>query len=134
MRQISVLIVAAVLSVAGCGDEPRDVALQPDGPAPTTATSEPVPSATAPSGSTSPTTPPSEGLQKVRVVGQVVQDGDCVVVEDDNGTTWTIGGPHAGEATLHARVQVTGAPDLTATGCGGPLIEAVTVTVLPVVE
>lgn len=130
MRLLPVLlVVAAVLSVSGCGDDPRAVDLQPDGPPPRSATSPPNP--TSP---TSPTTPPSEGRQKVRVVGQVIQDGDCVVVEDDNGTTWTIGGPYAAEATLHARVQVTGAPDLTATGCGGPLIRATTVTVLPVVE
>ena len=127
MRLLSVLLAAAaVLSVAGCGDDGRDVVLQPDGPPPSSATTS--------TSRTSPTTPPSEALQKVRVTGQVIQDGDCVVVEDDNGITWTIAGDLAADLELRARVQVSGTPDLTATGCGGPLIHAVTVRVLPVVE
>ncbi|PKH42212.1 hypothetical protein [Nocardioides alpinus] len=84
--------------------------------------------------STGTTTPPSEGLQKVRVVGQVVEDGDCVVVRDDNDITWTIAGELAAELVRHDRVQVTGAPDLRATGCGGPVVTATSVRVLPPVE
>ncbi|GAA1912317.1 hypothetical protein [Nocardioides hwasunensis] len=77
------------------------------------------------------TTPPSEGLQKIRVVGEVVQTGDCVVVRDDNATTWTIEGEGADGLSPGDRVSVTGAPDLTATGCGGPLVRARTISVLP---
>jgi hypothetical protein len=61
----------------------------------------------------------------VRVVGEVVQVGDCVVVRDDNDITWTISGELATDLEIGDRVQVTGAPDLAALGCGGPVVRAV---------
>lgn len=82
----------------------------------------------------SPTTPPSEGLEKLRVVGEVVGVGDCVVVRDDHGTTWTVTGDDVEKLVLHDRVQATGTPDLTATGCGGPLVAVTRLTVLPLTE
>ncbi|MBS2940278.1 hypothetical protein KDN32_21290 [Nocardioides sp. J2M5] len=111
---------------AGCGDEPRDAAPQPDG-SPTSTSRTPEPTA-------SPTKPPSEGLEKLRVVGLVVEVGDCVVVRDDNGTTWTMTGDRAGDLTLDERVQVTGTPQLAATGCGGPPVEVSRFTYLPLPE
>lgn len=127
----TVLACSVLACVTGCGDDPRDVVLQPDGPAPsaTTGASSPTDSPTD-----SPTKPPTEGLEKLRVVGQVVEVGDCVVVRDDNGTTWTMTGDLARELVLDDRVQVTGTPLLAATGCGGPPVEVARVTVLPLPE
>ena len=67
-------------------------------------------------------------------MGRVTGVGDCVVVLDDNLTTWTITGPLASELLLHDRVQVTGTPDLTAMGCGGPVVQAARTSVLPPVR
>ena len=122
----SVAAAVLVLSFTGCGGEP-DVSTSDPG-----SSAEPAKPSTEPTAGT--TTPPSEGLQKVRVVGQVVKDGDCVVVRDDNLITWTIAGDLAADLVLHDRVQVTGAPDLRATGCGGPIVTATSVRVLPPVE
>ena len=131
----SVAAAVLVLSVSGCGGG-SDVSATDPGSSPEPTTSAPAEPTTQPSPtpSTSATTPPSEGLQKVRVVGRVVQVGDCVVVRDDNGITWTISGGLAAELVLDDRVQVSGAPDLRATGCGGPVVEARSVAVVPPVE
>jgi hypothetical protein len=67
-------------------------------------------------------------------VGRVTAVGDCVVVRDDNGTSWTITGPLASELVLHDRVQVTGTPDLTSLGCGGPVVQAARTSLLPPVR
>ncbi|WP_165355081.1 DUF5818 domain-containing protein [Nocardioides oleivorans] len=114
---------ALVMLTAGCGsDEGPERAAEP---------ATPTSSATTPSSSSSTTTPPSEGLQKTRIVGEVVEDGDCVVVRDDNATTWTIAGDGAADLVVGDRVAVTGAPDLAATGCGGPLVRATSIRALP---
>lgn len=110
-RTVLVLAVLLTLSAAGCGGQGQGGS----------ATPSPSPSAT---------TPPSEALQKIRVVGEVVEVGDCVVVRDDNAITWTITGEPAGALVLGDRVQVSGAPDLVAEGCGGPVVVAARVTVL----
>jgi hypothetical protein len=125
----AVLACAGLSLAAGCGDQ--DSAGPADSPAgdathAPSGTSAPAPTATP---TREPTVPPSGALQKVRVVGEVVQVGDCVVVEDDNAVTWTISG--ATGLVVGDRVTVTGTPDLTATGCGGPLVDAVRVTVQP---
>ena len=117
----SVAAAVLVLSVSGCGGGP-DVSA----PDPTTSAGP-----AEPTGPTSGiTTPPSEGLQKVRVVGEVVEVGDCVVVRDDNDITWTIAAGPAVDLVRGDRVQVTGVPDLSGTGCGGPVVTATRVTVL----
>ncbi len=120
-----------VLLGAGCTDGGSTTAARdPDAGTPRTSSpTSPAPS-TPPGPSGSATTPPSEGLEKLRVDGEVVQVGDCVVVEDDNATTWTIIGEQAGGLVLGARVQVTGAPDLTALGCGGPVVRASRIAVV----
>lgn len=121
-----------VLTACGTDDGAPDVgreSSEPSGPA--TTSSPPPTSSPSSSPTSSPSTPPStpsEAMQKVRVVGVVVQDGDCVAVEDDNGTTWTIAGEPAAGLRVGDRVQVTGAPNIAATGCAGPLIEASRVT------
>lgn len=115
---VATLLLVLVLAVSGCGERTDVSTIDPTTPAPTSST----------------TTPPSEGLEKIRVVGQVIEDGDCVVVRDDNQITWTITGGPADELVLHDRVQVTGAPDLAAEGCGGPVVVATSVKVLPPVE
>ncbi len=109
-RRLLVLAVLLTLSAAGCGGEGQGGS-----------TSDP---------SASATTPPSEALQKVRVVGEVVEVGECVVVRDDNAITWTITGDPATALVLGDRVQVTGTPDLVAPGCGGSVVVAARVTVL----
>lgn len=111
-----------VLGLSGCGGGTDMSATDP----PTTGAT----SGSAGEPSTGTTTPPSEGLQKVRVVGEVVEVGDCVVVRDDNALTWTIVGDLAPSLAKGERVQVTGAPDLTAEGCGGPVVRAVRVAVV----
>jgi hypothetical protein len=123
----SVAAAVLVLSVSSCGGGSDMSATDPRTSAEPTVEPSMDPSAGT-------TTPPSEGLQKVRVVGQVVEDGDCVVVRDDNQITWTIAGDLAADLVLHDRVQVTGAPDLRATGCGGSVVTATSVRVLPPVE
>lgn len=110
----------------------------PSGTSPTpSSTSTPEPTGTATAATPTPTpdpttttTPPSGALERIRVVGEVVSGGDCVVVRDDNGITWTVTGEGAEKLASGARVQVTGTPDLRATGCGGPLVTARTITVL----
>jgi hypothetical protein len=133
-RTVALLTVLLVVSVSGCGDEqPTTTDPTTDrtaGPTtqPTTTestTTEPLGEPTAGT-----TTPPSEGLQKVRVVGEVVEVGDCVVVRDDNAITWTITGKLAPDLVSGDRVAVTGAPDLAALGCGGPVVVAATVRLL----
>lgn len=120
MRPITATAAALLLLLLGaCGD--------PDRAARGTEEPTPTPTATPTSGTT---TPPSEGLEKIRVVGEVVQVGDCVVVRDDNATTWTVTGAQSAELRMGSHVQVTGAPDLTATGCGGPLVLAAAITVV----
>ncbi|NYE38941.1 hypothetical protein F4692_004096 [Nocardioides cavernae] len=121
---------SVLLLGAGCGD--RD----PDEPTPGTRASQ-TPAQTpaqtptqTPTQTQGQTTPPSEGLQKVRVVGVVERTGDCVVVRDDNDITWTIAGADAKDLPAGERVAVTGAPDLAATGCGGPLVRATSVSPL----
>ncbi|MGF9763481.1 hypothetical protein AAII07_50955 [Microvirga sp. 0TCS3.31] len=134
---------AAVMLLGACGTQDgsgRASGTDPDGTTPgrsaptTTPTSTPTtPPSTPPSTTPTdqPTTPPSGQLEKVRVVGRVTGVGDCVVVRDDNGTTWTVTGPLASDLVLRDRVQVTGTPDLTAMGCAGPVVQAVRASVLP---
>ncbi len=131
---VAVATVLLVLSVAGCGD--RDASPTDASPTDTSPTDDPTDESAEPSAppstdepSTAVTTPPSEALQKVRVVGEVIEVGDCVVVEDDNAITWTITGERSGELELGARVQVTGTPDLRTQGCGGPIVRARTIVV-----
>jgi len=122
---------AAVVLLSACGTQDssgREPRTDPDGPAPGRSSSTTTPTGTP---TAEPTTPPSGQLEKVRVVGRVTGVGDCVVVRDDNRTTWTVTGPLASELVLHDRVQVTGTPDLTAMGCGGPVVQAVRASVLP---
>lgn len=129
------LACSLLVLTAGCGAEDgratdpgtaTSPATSPTDTPTDTPTSSPSASPSSPA-----TTPPSGALDKVRVVGRVVRADDCVVVEDDNATTWTIGGPLGDGLEVGDRVQVTGTPDLTATGCGGPLVEAVRAEVLP---
>lgn len=115
-----------VLGVSGCGGGTDMSATDP----PTSGATSGAASGPTGEPSTGTTTPPSEGLQKVRVVGEVVEVGDCVVVRDDNAITWTIVGDLAASLAKGERVQVTGAPDLTAEGCGGPVVRVVRVTVV----
>ena len=132
-RHLPALALAALvcLATSGCGEDEDCCA--PVEPRASQETPSALPTTpTEPTGGV--TTPPSEGMERIRVVGQVVEVGDCVVVRDDNRITWTVGGDLAGELVLHDRVDVTGAPDLRATGCGGPLVGAVSVRVLPPVE
>lgn len=126
LRTLAVtLTVLLSLSAAGCGDRGPDASAVDPAAEPTTA---------SPSGTTTPTaeptTPPSEALQKVRVVGEVIEDGDCVLVRDDNAITWTITGDLASDLVVGDRVQVTGSPDLVALGCGGSVVIAARVTVV----
>ncbi len=124
---VAVATVLLVLSVAGCGDRdasPTDASPTDTSPTDASPTDDPTDEP-----STAVTTPPSEALQKVRVVGEVIEVGDCVVVEDDNAITWTITGERSGELELGARVQVTGTPDLRTQGCGGPIVRARTIVV-----
>lgn len=130
---------AAAMLLGACGTQDgsgRDTGTDPGGTTPGRSTSTTTPTSTpttAPSTppTDQPTTPPSGQLEKVRVVGRVTGVGDCVVVRDDNGTTWTITGPLASELVLRDLVQVTGTPDLTAMGCAGPVVQAVRASVLP---
>ena len=126
---------AAVMLLSACGTQDgsgRESATDPDGTTPGRSSSTTTPTSTPTDEPTDqPTTPPSGQLEKVRVVGRVTGVGDCVVVRDDNRTTWTITGPLASELVLHDRVQVTGTPDLTAMGCAGPVVQAVRTSVLP---
>lgn len=132
-------LVVVLVAGAGCGERTADGVPADAEPAPKN--SDPAPTTTKPTtpllptrpskptAPTKPTVPPSEGQQKIRVVGEITSVGDCVVVRDDNAITWTISGKGAGSLAEGDRVQVTGAPDLRATGCGGPLVIATTVTV-----
>lgn len=121
------LFLLALLAAAGCGDQSTP------GPATPTESSE-TPGTDRPTGqppkTTKTTVPPSEGKQKIRVVGEITSIGDCVVLRDDNDITWTLTGEKTLQLRVGDRVQVTGAPDLTATGCGGPLVAATTITVV----
>ena len=127
MRPITATTAVLLLLLLGaCGNPDRAARATEEPTATPTATSSTP--ASEPTSST--TTPPSEGLEKIRVVGEVVQVGDCVVVRDDNATTWTVAGEQSAELRMGSRVQVTGAPDLTATGCGGPLVLAAAITVV----
>lgn len=118
-----------VLFATGCGDEVGGAIDPVTEPTTPSAPAEPstVPPTKPPTGAI---TPPSGALQKIRVIGDVVEVGDCVVVRDDNDTTWTIAGDLASDLVVGDRVQVTGAPDLVALGCGGPVVKASVVTVL----
>lgn len=118
----SIATVVLVASASGCDGGGDVSATDP------ATTGTPTPPSTEPSTST--TTPPSEGLEKIRVVGEVVEVGDCVVVRDDNDLTWTIAGDLAPDLVSGDRVQVAGAPDLAAEGCGGPIVLATRITVL----
>ena len=132
-RTLLVLAVLLSLSIAGCGDpggSASDRGAEPTTPSVTPPSTTASPSSTASPSPTGATTPPSGALEKVRVVGEVVEVGDCVVVRDDNDTTWTIAGDLASTLVTGDRVQVTGAPDLVATGCGGPVIKAARVAVV----
>lgn len=128
MRPLTATTAALLLLLLGaCGNRDRAASGTEEPTVTPTATSS-TPTVTEPTATT--TTPPSEGLEKIRVVGEVVQVGDCVVVRDDNATTWTVTGEQSAELRMGSRVQVTGAPDLTATGCGGPVVLAATITVV----
>lgn len=120
-RTLLTLAALLALSTAGCGDQEQDGSATEPVTKPTTRSSSP---------SSSPTTPPSEALQKIRVAGEVVEVGDCVVVRDDHTITWTITGDLAADLVLGDRVQVTGTPDLVTLGCGGSVVTAARVTVL----
>src|SRR4051794_21938868 len=106
-RLTTTLATAALLGmlVAGCGEEQPGPTSTPAGARADGSTTDTTPAGT-PAGSptgdpaTSPTVPPSDGLEKVRVVGEVVRDGDCVVVRDEHAITWTISGD--GSAALAA--------------------------------
>ena len=129
-------VLTAVLLTAACGtqDGGGTTASDSSAPGPDAGTGDPPsspPSTPSSNPATPPTTPPSGQLEKVRVVGEVIGTGDCVVVRDDNQITWTITGPKASSLVLHDRVQVTGVPDLRALGCGGPVVQAVVTSVLP---
>ena len=128
-------VLTAVLLTAACGTQDGGGTAASDSSAPGhdagTGSPPSTPSSSATPPTTPPTTPPSGQLAKVRVVGEVIGTGDCVVVRDDNQITWTITGPKASSLVLHDRVQVTGTPDLRALGCGGPVVQAVVTTVLP---
>jgi hypothetical protein len=134
-RTLASTTFAAVMLLGACGTQDgsgRDSGTDPDGTTPGRSTSTSTPTSTPTTTPTDqPTTPPSGQLEKVRVVGRVTGVGDCVVVRDDNGTSWTITGPPASELVLRDRVQVTGTPDLTAMGCAGPVVQAVRASVLP---
>ena len=128
MRPIAATTAALLLLLLGACGNPDRAARGTEEPTATPTAAPSTPTATEPTAST--TTPPSEGLEKIRVVGEVVQVGDCVVVRDDNATTWTVTGERSSELRMGSRVQVTGAPDLTATGCGGPVVLAAAITVV----
>ncbi|WP_110180567.1 hypothetical protein [Nocardioides solisilvae] len=109
------LLLAAAL--AGCGEEePGDA---PDVGRETTSVS-PTPTPTpSPSPSSSPGdttgTPPTEALQRIRVVGEVVEvdpDRGCAVVRDDNEIPWTLVGEGVTELAPGDRVTAVGAPHL----------------------
>ncbi|WP_110241785.1 DUF5818 domain-containing protein [Nocardioides gilvus] len=91
-------------------------------------TEEPRPTTSTPTRSRT-WTPPSEGKQKIRVSGEIIRTGDCVVVRDDNSITWTLTGDQTKDLEVGDRVRVTGAPDLGAKACGGPLVRTTSVTV-----
>lgn len=123
----------ALLTLTACGD---DTTSSPVGdrpsPEPTSAPPTSAPRTSRPPLPTRMPTPPSEALQKIRVVGEVISIGDCVVLRDDNDITWTIqhvldAGPSR-ELSLGDRIQVTGAPNVATTGCGGPIVRATTIT------
>lgn len=136
MRHLLGTVLTCVLLVptAGCGQDGGQDSVATESPT-SSSPSPSTPESTMPSPTDRPdgqqTTPPSEGLQKTRVVGQVAEIGDCVVVRDDNGTTWTITGPLAADLVLDDRVGVTGTPNIAAMGCGGPVVEASRIDVLP---
>lgn len=136
MRHLLGTVLTCVLLVptAGCGQDGGQDGVATESPT-SSSPSPSTPESTMPSPTDRPdgqqTTPPSEGLQKTRVVGQVAEIGDCVVVRDDNGTTWTITGPLATDLVLDDRVGVTGTPNIAAMGCGGPVVEASRIDVLP---
>ncbi|WP_162794371.1 hypothetical protein [Nocardioides houyundeii] len=67
-------------------------------------------------------TPPSEALQKIRVVGRLVSVGACVAIRDANAISWTLRGARTEGLAVGDWVQVTGAPDLRGEGCGGPVV------------
>ncbi|MGN0064846.1 MAG: hypothetical protein ACI379_11435, partial [Nocardioides sp.] len=113
-----------LLAVGGCGDEDPGTAGRTT-PTPESTSTPPTSTRTNP-----PTTPPSGPAQKVRVTGEVVRTGDCVVVRDSNGITWTVQGAGAEKLTEGESVLVVGAPDLTATGCEGSLVRATRITSL----
>ncbi|WP_210650946.1 hypothetical protein [Nocardioides sp. SYSU D00065] len=115
------------LVVTGCGAGERATEVATDARDLSTASLEPTTLSQPTQGTT---VPPSEGLEKVRVVGEVAQVGNCTVVEDDNAITWTITGDRAASLEVGDRVQVTGTPDLVALGCGGPVVRASVVTVV----
>jgi hypothetical protein len=136
---LPVLLVGVLLgAAAGCGpaDAPDDGAATESVPPhdDTTPTPNPTPTPSPTPATTPPasprTTPPSEALQKVRVVGELVSVGECVSVRDDNGITWTLRGGAMDGLSLGERVQVTGAPDLSGDGCGGPLVKVQALRVL----
>lgn len=133
---LAAALTPALLLTAGCGEQdsrPPDGSAAATDPAPPAAepTTEPTPE---PAPTTEPTTPPSGALEKTRVVGRVEDLGDCLVVRDDNDTTWTITGPLTGDLVVDDRVQVTGTPDIVAMGCGGPVVKATRVMTLPPAE
>jgi len=132
-RTVALLALLLAVSVSGCGDrEPSgsDPTTEPSATEPTTQPTTQPPAEPTEEPTTGTTTPPSEALQKVRVVGEVVLIGDCLAVRDDNAITWTITGGPAADLVPGDRVAVTGAPDLAATGCAGPVVRARVVRVL----
>jgi hypothetical protein len=138
MHRLGIALACGVLALlTACGDQnsggpadsPADGSGDPTQAPPSTTPGTPTGTPTG-KPTHEPTVPPSGALQKVRVVGVVVQVGDCVVVEDDNATTWTITGDRSRDLVEGDRVAVTGTPDLTATGCGGPLVQATRIRVV----
>jgi len=128
---LATVVLALMVTGCGAGEPTAEVATDAGGsstPSPTSPEPTTLSQPTQPTQGT--TVPPSEGLEKVRVVGELVQVGDCTVVEDDNAITWTITGDRAAGLEAGDRVQVTGTPDLTALGCGGPVVRASVVAVV----
>ena len=122
-------LVVALLVLGGCATGGDHDAAGGTGSAPDTEGSVGPTPTPSPSPSRGSTTPPSEAMEKIRVVGVVVSTGDCVVLRDDNGITWTVTGSGTAQLEAGVRVRVTGTPDLRAEGCGGPLVRAAAIAV-----
>lgn len=126
MTSRTLTLTVLLLVLTACGSTTSDGGPSTGGSDPeATASGTPTPTPTP-----SRPTDPSEAAKKVRVVGEVVTDGDCVSVRDANDVTWTLAGAGTQALRVGDRVQATGTPDIRATGCNGPLITVRTMRVL----